>query len=950
MSRICLIDSRLGEDNVAIFKKSVAPKVYPVVIDVENDTFELLLYKIDELRLRTQVESIAYVAHASFADRYRFMNRERTVVVKDVATTDPYLRSWWAFIKVINCLRKLYKVRFLDMLGCSLAASADWQYIFTTIEIVTSIKIRASTDDTGNLRYKGDWILEHADSVPVNAAALYFNDSIEEFDGLLLPVTTTFDEYDELTVTAGLSQTAWTNVPGTTGHRYLALEDNGYFPLISSQTGDGQFVIFNYSNSSAVLLSPALTVAPGKYTNMAFIFSHDSDYADRDDRIEIYALPAAPDLTEEAILQGGTLLGTLSRFRAGYEWVYGTWVNYTVLIPYIADEIQVAVRFIGEGGNNMYMDTIYFTEGDAFMAVGAPTITSVEYNTDDRLVVNFTPPLQLGNPPVARYYIEWSSTPDFSANVKLLGHTDPAYDPTTPLTHVSEYVYFTQSPVYVRVRAYNSTDLSLPFYVPTPGPTKAVIPSNTVTLSVMEERLVLHFDSFTSYQALQVISPAAPDAARERWVSLPDVDGSSAFRIVTTSVDPYMPAGYGDSGAWIAYTGQQDTTGVVLSPKLSAAVGSDIEVEFAFGHDSFELDQGGQMRLYLLSGSSVPNAANLVGAEIKAVNRFKSTAPGLNTASWERYRVTLPNITLGNFYLAAKFVGGSTNKIYFDNALVRYKFKEPQAVTSLSAYPSHSNINIYWTHLTPGLQRGFSSVVYYQLLYKKEGDPDYTLITAALSTNDPSYYIFTPPDPNATYTFKIVPYNGLGPAGPTVTSNVIPCLLGSTRLLTPTGWQRVDRLSAGDVVVTAAGRVAPIKAVYSTVLPRATEATAPYRFAPGSIAKGYPAAAFDVSPTHAVAVPTGGWIVPKHAAMSGVKAKQHSVGERIVYYHVEMPDYLADNLVLEAGAVVESFGAGWRRQQPAGTVVYTFDHKRKVFDRIAAATAKTLSAAPLSRK
>lgn len=943
MSRICLIDSRLGEDTVAIFKKSVAPKVYPVVIDVENDTFEFLLYKIEQLRIKTQVESIAYVAHASFADRYRFMNRERTVVVKDIAATDPYLSSWWSFIKVINRLRRLYRVRFLDMLGCSLAASADWQYIFTTIEIVTSIKVRASTDDTGNLRYKGDWILESTGAAPVDAAALYFNDAIEEFDGLLLPLNTTFDDYEELTVTAGLSQTQWTNVPGTTGHRNIGLEDNGYFPLISSQTGDGQFIIFNYSNSSAVLLSPVIATAPGAITKMAFIFSHDSDYAERDDRIEIYALPAAPDLTEEAILQGGTRIATLSRFRAGYEWVYGTWVNYAVLIPYIADEIQVAIRFIGEGGNNMYMDTIYFTEGEPFAAADPPTITAIEYTEENRLIVDFTPPENLGNPPITRYYIEWSTTPDFSADVNLLGHTDPSFDPTAPLTHTSEYIYFTKSPVYVRVSAYNGMDLNLPFHVPTPGPQMAVTVSAPHTLPVAEERLVIHFDSFTPYRALDVVAPTDP--ARTRWISLPDADGATAFKVTTTSVDPYMPAGYGGGGAWVAYTGT-NSCGVMLSPKITAISGTDVEISFAFGHDSFELDQGGQMRLYLLPANSTPSATNLVGAEIKVVNRYKSTAPGLNTASWETYTVTLPNVTLGQFYLAAKFCGGSTNKVYFDNILVRYKFKEPAPVAGLTAYVSTNDIVVYWTHLEPGAPRGFSSVVYYQLSYKKDGDSDYTLITAALSTNDPSYYIFTPPDPNATYTFQIVPYNGIGPAPPTLTSQVIPCLLGSTRLLTPTGWQRVDRLSAGDAVVTAAGRVAPVKAVYSTVLSRATAETAPYRFAAGSIAKGYPAAAFDVSPTHAVAVPTGGWIIPKHAAMSGIKAKQHSVGERITYYHVEMPNYLADDLVLEAGAVVESFGAGWRRQQPAGTAVYTFDHGRKVFNRVAAQAA----AKPKSRK
>lgn len=941
MSRICLIDSRLG-DSVTLFKESARADVYPIIIDVKKDTFDYLLGKIAALSLK-QIESVAYVAHASFDERYHFTYLERTVVIKDIATADPKMITWRPFLKFISALCRLYRVKYLDMLGCSLAASPDWQYIFSMIELMNGrLSVRASVDDTGNLLYKGDWILEAGTSTPVDAEALYFTSKIEEFEGLLLPLNTTFDEYDILETSAGSYQTQWTNLPGTTGFSNLALEDNGYFPLISSQSGDGRFIIFPYTRRSAVLLSPPITVAAGKATNMSFIFSHDSDYGSSRDRIEIYALPvtAAEPPTEEAILLG-TKVGEIDRFQPGYNVFYGTWVNYNTYIPYMASEIYVAIRFIGENGNNMYLDNIYFTEGQDFMPAGPPVITALEYNTDDRLIVTFNQPTNAGNPPVSRYYIECSPRADFSSDVKLLGHTDPT-DQMSPQTHVSEYVYFTTSPIYVRVSGYNGTTLNRSIQVPLPGPTASISVSVPATLTVAAPRLVLHFDSFTSYTALEQVAPIAPDTAREKWISLTD---PATFQILTTAVDPAMPTGYGGGGAWIGSQG----SGTLLSPKinLSAAAGSgaDIEITFAFGQDSFEYDMAGSMTLCLVGSTPLPTAANLAGAQILKLNRYSQAAPGLNTATWQPYTVILPNVTLSSFYLAAKFEGGLTNRIYFDNIIVRYKFKAPSQVSTLSAYPSGDNIVIYWTHLSPGIERGFLADVNYTLSYKKEGDSSYTPITTDLSTAGPPYYVFTPPDPTASYTFQLLPANIVGPAPvATFTANVVPCLLGSTRVLTATGWQRVDSLSTGDPVITSAGRQVRIKNVYTSTVVTTTE-TAPYRFAPGSIAPNYPVTAFDISPTHAIAVPTGGWIIPKHAALSGIVAQQHRTGERLKYYHVELPEYLADNLVLEAGAVVESFGASWLRCQPASTVVYIFDHRRRVFDRPAPPLAKKVVAA-----
>jgi alpha-tubulin suppressor-like RCC1 family protein len=160
---------------------------------------------------------------------------------------------------------------------------------------------------------------------------------------------------------------------------------------------------------------------------------------------------------------------------------------------------------------------------------------------------------------------------------------------------------------------------------------------------------------------------------------------------------------------------------------------------------------------------------------------------------------------------------------------------------------------------------------------------------------------------------------------------VVPCILGHTKVMTPRGPIAAAFLKVGDNVLTNDGRQVAIKQIYTSAY-KTTKETAPYRFKKGCIGGVYPTKDFEVSPTHAVAVP-GGWVIPKHAALSGVKAEQVMIGEKVNYFHIELENYLRDNLVLEGGAVVESFGVNWLRGQPKGTVVYTFDHATKLFKR-----------------
>jgi hypothetical protein len=133
------------------------------------------------------------------------------------------------------------------------------------------------------------------------------------------------------------------------------------------------------------------------------------------------------------------------------------------------------------------------------------------------------------------------------------------------------------------------------------------------------------------------------------------------------------------------------------------------------------------------------------------------------------------------------------------------------------------------------------------------------------------------------------------PSSPSPSSGV-PCIPAGQRILTPTGYRHVESLRQGDLIKTAGGRTVPVT-VYKTSVTTTTE-TAPVQIG-----------ALRLSPNHTFKVNKHGWMFPGLAAKHGLHgAIQEAPGAQVDYYHVETPNYLQDDLVVE-GVVVESFGA-----------------------------------------
>jgi len=187
-------------------------------------------------------------------------------------------------------------------------------------------------------------------------------------------------------------------------------------------------------------------------------------------------------------------------------------------------------------------------------------------------------------------------------------------------------------------------------------------------------------------------------------------------------------------------------------------------------------------------------------------------------------------------------------------------------------------------------------------------------------------------------TIQVVAANGDTTASyPLVITNPapgpVPCFPAGTNILTASGYKKVESLVQGELVLTADGRPVPVK-IYGKHLPITTTVTAPYRVPKGTFGLQKDLV---LSPDHAFQIRKGVWMLPKRAALLSDRVEQVAIGSPVTYYHLECPQYVRDNLVVD-GAVVESYGG--KAKSP-----YTYSESLKGYTRAAAAATKFLTKA-----
>lgn len=228
----------------------------------------------------------------------------------------------------------------------------------------------------------------------------------------------------------------------------------------------------------------------------------------------------------------------------------------------------------------------------------------------------------------------------------------------------------------------------------------------------------------------------------------------------------------------------------------------------------------------------------------------------------------------------------------------------PYVVNNILTNPQPSLNRVYIVALAAGTTTGPAIVSgkSYTILEKTGGNPgSYASITINSTTGVISTTSSASP---ATYTLYIRntgSYNITEVSFNVYSEGPVPCLTEDTLVLTPSGYVNVSELKRGNLIVTSDNRQVEINNVYKTIVPGNLK-TFPCRIAKNAIAPNYPPEDLRISQHHLVQYKNK-WIMPrKHFPLDKTQST-------IKYYHIELPNYITDHLVVNGGTVVESFGA-----------------------------------------
>ena len=132
------------------------------------------------------------------------------------------------------------------------------------------------------------------------------------------------------------------------------------------------------------------------------------------------------------------------------------------------------------------------------------------------------------------------------------------------------------------------------------------------------------------------------------------------------------------------------------------------------------------------------------------------------------------------------------------------------------------------------------------------------------------------------------------------------CFLGGTAIATPAGTRAVETLAVGDRVLTADGRVAPVRWIgVQTVVTVFADPlrSLPIRIEAGALDDGLPHRDLFVSPDHALFL--DGVLVQAAALVNGTSiVRITDMPDRFTYFHVELDDHA---LILAEGVPAETF-------------------------------------------
>ena len=161
-TNICFIDA-----TVTSFSEYLNTETYPVIYSSNTDRDSLKTFLLTQF---THIDRVAFVFHGP-------PDNSPPLTSAWFINNEPYfsLDNQGFLQEIFSALT----VKNVDFLPCNLLQQQEWKDYFA---MFTNVAVGASIDDTGNLLYGGDWVMENTMQ---NVQTIYFSTEIENYTGLL---------------------------------------------------------------------------------------------------------------------------------------------------------------------------------------------------------------------------------------------------------------------------------------------------------------------------------------------------------------------------------------------------------------------------------------------------------------------------------------------------------------------------------------------------------------------------------------------------------------------------------------------------------------------------------------------------------------------------------------------------------------------------------------------
>ncbi len=171
---LLLIDNRVKD--VQTVTKSLLNNVTMVVVDFDNDTLDTLVAKIPQGKT---YNSVGIFEENYELNTYQLVKSFTNSVLTNVKSEDPNLETWSQYKLLISYFKNTLKIKTLDLMGCNIYSSSDWNYVIEHLGNQFKININSSNDNTGSPDFGGNWILESGN---LNLVGKYFSNNINNYE------------------------------------------------------------------------------------------------------------------------------------------------------------------------------------------------------------------------------------------------------------------------------------------------------------------------------------------------------------------------------------------------------------------------------------------------------------------------------------------------------------------------------------------------------------------------------------------------------------------------------------------------------------------------------------------------------------------------------------------------------------------------------------------------